>query len=61
MSCLNCPKRTIGCHGKCEEYLKKVEEQKEIYKDRERGEIEAAYSRELMTRMWRRKKQKGEV
>lgn len=29
--CYNCPNRTIGCHGKCDEYAAYAEERKALY------------------------------
>ena len=55
--CKDCPKRTIGCHSYCEDYLK-YRKKLDIYNEKQRNEYRetcSPYWREGWA-LWKRKK-----
>ena len=41
--CFNCTERKVGCHGKCDKYIKFQKERKKIYEDRIKSHVEIDY------------------
>lgn len=61
MSCKGCTKRYVGCHGKCEEYAKEVEERKRIREEIQAGRVQdylLTWRRLEIARMYKEKKRK---
>ena len=59
--CVDCTKRELGCHSKCEEYLKQRAKYDEIYAKRKEGIVVRDYMGEKKERILAhiRKKSKG--
>jgi hypothetical protein len=56
-SCLNCPNRTVNCHGSCESY-KTFRKKLDKYDEMKRKELERSYIDWSYTKPRRRKTKK---
>ena len=59
--CFNCTERKVGCHGKCDKYIKFQKERKKIYEDRIKSRVEIDYLCDKHTARLKKARQRGEL